>query len=88
MAPVFISKEIIQGGDVEKFSTEEKETHLHKSLVKPTGKLASSRSIFHGFRFIEDYIIHRTFKIAQRMNVLGFTLNPEHCEGKLSARQV
>jgi hypothetical protein len=33
-------------------------------------------------RFIEDYVFHKTWKIFNRMNVIGFTVNPEYCSGK------
>lgn len=32
-------------------------------------------------RFIEDYVFHKTWKIFNRMNVIGFTVNPEYCSG-------
>jgi len=83
---VYISKEIIQGVDVNRFSAEEKENHLSRALQKPTDKISLSKrkSSWGGFfaisgRYWEDYLLHHSWKAFNRLTAVGFTVNPEHC---------
>ena len=75
---IFLSKEIVQGADLERFSGENVESHLISALQQPTGKIASSGTYLPSGRFVEDYLLHRTFKPFRDLKVVGFTLNPEH----------
>lgn len=75
---VYVSKEIIQGGDKKKYSLAEMENHLQKALLSPTDKLASCRSWFSTSRFREDYLFHSNWKWWTKLQGVGFTLNPEH----------
>ena len=77
----FLSKEIIQGNDVNSFSTEEKEKFLSQALKKPSGKLSSSRNFLPDGRFVQDYYLHHSRKFLNKMHVVGFTVNVEHCKG-------
>jgi len=78
---VFISKEIIQRGDKERFGLAEMEAHLIRALNAPTGKLSSAKDYLPTGRFFEDYLVHKSFKVLRSLQVVGFTLNPEHVVG-------
>ena len=78
---VFISKEIMQRGDAESFPKWQIENHLISALRFPIDKLASRGNLFPNGRYIEDYLLHSSLKPFQDLKVIGFTLNPEHCEG-------
>ena len=77
---VFISKEIVQRGDRNEFSSTEIEGHFIKALLRPTGKLSSSKEYLPTGRFFEDYLFHGSFKFLNKMRIVGFTVNPEHCK--------
>lgn len=80
---VYVSKEVIQSGDKNKFSNTEKEDHLARALKEPTDKLSNSHNFAPTGRFWEDYILHETRKWLHQLAAVGFTLNPEHCPGKI-----
>jgi hypothetical protein len=75
---MYVSKEIIQGGDKGRFFPMEMEDHLQKALLTPTDKLASRRSWLASSRFREDYWFHSNWKWWTKLQGVGFTLNPEH----------
>lgn len=77
---VFISKEIVQRGDRNEFTTEAIEEHFVKALRNPTGKLSSIKDYLPTGRFFEDYLLHKSLKVLKDMRVVGFTVNPEHCK--------
>jgi hypothetical protein len=54
---------------------------LIDALQKPTGKMASKNRWSPDGRFVEDYLMHTSFKLFQRLDILGFSVNPEHCYG-------
>lgn len=80
---VYISKEIVQGGDVEMFSTPEIEAHLIAALRGPKGKLSHSRGFFPDARYVEDYLkpTSLSWKPMTNLQVVGFSVNPEHIPG-------
>ena len=51
--------------------------------MRPTDKLSedSKNTLGYSSRFIEDYLFHKSWKIFNQMNVIGFTVNPEYCSG-------
>ena len=77
---VYISKEIVQSGDAEMFSTPEIEAHLIAALRGPKGKLSQSRQFLPDARYIEDYLKPTSWawKPATNLQVIGFSVNPEH----------
>lgn len=77
---VYISKEIIQRSDRDRFSTQEMEDHLIRALRYPMGKLSDTRRILPSGRYFEDFLFHKTLKVFRSLNVIGFTVNPEHCK--------
>jgi len=81
---IYISKEIIQRNDNNTYTIQQKEQHISTSLMIPTDKLSrDSKYMFrYSSRFIEDYIYHKTWKIFNRMDIIGCTVNPEYCSGK------
>lgn len=78
----FISKEIIQSGDKELFTAQEKALHLANALIRPTDKISSSTNYLPSGRFVEDYLMHRSWKWLHSLRAVGFTLNTEHCPGE------
>lgn len=78
---VFISKEIVQSSDGSRFPVSVVEEHFVNALKKPTGKLSSVGDVLPSKRFMDDYIFHSGMKPFRTMDVIGFTLNPEHSEG-------
>ena len=79
---VYISKEIIQSVDSDRFSIQQKEQHLHLSLQRPKDKLSHIDKFLPTGRFIRDFLMHKTFKVLRSLKSIGFTVNPEHCKGK------
>ncbi len=87
----YISKEIVQSSDVGRFSQSIVESHLTNALLNPTGKLDALSLQYNWMlnwfwlrssgRMVEDYYLHRTLKPFRDQDVVGFTLNPEHCPG-------
>jgi hypothetical protein len=75
---VFISKEIIQHADAGKFAPKEILEHLVTALEKPTDKLSSRRRWLPSLPFSSKYLW--SGKFMSSMRIIGFTLNPEHCE--------
>jgi LPS sulfotransferase NodH len=75
---VYVSKEIIQRSDLTKYNTEEQESFLIQALKVPTSKISDKDKILPSTRYFQDYYFHNTFKLFRKMEVLGFTLNPEH----------
>lgn len=65
------------------------EGHLSNSLMKPTGKFSdNSKNTFYNTltgqystRFMEDYVFHKTWKFLKPLDFIGFTVNPEYCNG-------
>ena len=55
--------------------------------MRPTDKLSkdSKNTLGYSSRFIEDYLFHKSWKIFNQMNVIGFTVNPEFCSGNYYA---
>lgn len=45
------------------------------------GKISSMKKCFYDGRFVEDYLLHKTFKIFHRLDVIGLTVNPENIAG-------
>ena len=78
---IFISKEIVQRSDGNNFAASVVEDHFINALKKPVGKLYSTEHILPSGRFVEDYILHKGMKPFREMDMIGFTLNPEHSEG-------
>lgn len=78
----YISKEIIQSGDKLLYTEQEKARHLAKALSKPTDKISSIGNFLPSGRFVEDYLVHRTWKWSTALQAVGFTLNTEHCPGQ------
>jgi hypothetical protein len=72
---------MIQQGDRDKFSVVDVEQRLIDALQKPTGKMASKNRWSPDGRFVEDYLMHKSFKLFQRLDIVGFSVNPEHCYG-------
>ena len=58
--------------------------HIHRALIKPTDKLSRSTHILPSSRFVEDFILHPTYKILSLLEVVGITLNPEHVQGNFN----
>jgi len=87
MATVFISKEILQRGDHGRYSAAEIEAQLIQALTAPTGKMSSKNRWSPDGRFVEDYLAHKTLKPFRTLDVVGFSVNPEHCRGALPPRQ-
>ncbi len=79
---VYISKEILQRGDQGRFSAAEIEAQLIQALTAPTGKMSSKNRFFADGRFVEDYLMHKTLKPFRTLDVVGFSVNPEHCRGE------
>lgn len=79
---VYISKEILQRSDHGKFSSEEMEAQLIQALTSPTGKMSSKDRLSPDGRYIEDYLMHKTLKPFRSLDVIGFSVNPEHCRSK------
>ena len=79
---VYISKEILQRSDHGKFSSEEMEAQLIQALTSPTGKMSSKDRWSPDGRYIEDYLMHKTLKPFRSLDVIGFSVNPEHCRSK------
>jgi len=77
---VYISKEIIQRSDVLLYNSKEQENFLIDALNKPKGKISDKDKIIPSNRYFQDYYFHNTFKLFRKMEVLGFTLNPEHSQ--------
>jgi hypothetical protein len=75
---IFVSKEIIQAHDANSFSWTQKEKHLQLALSSPTGKISSLNRYFPSGRYIEDFIFQKMFN---KLDVIGFTINPEFCSG-------
>lgn len=78
---VYISKEIIQHKDNKVFNILQKQQHLQQSLLKPLGKLSNLNTMMDSTRYYEDYLLHPTFKIFHKLEIIGFTLNPEYVQG-------
>jgi hypothetical protein len=78
---VYISKEIIQRGDLAVFSPSERSQHVARALRAPTDKLAYKRHWLPSSRFLEDYWLHRSWKWARPMRVVGVSVNPEYLTG-------
>lgn len=78
---MYISKEILQHGDRDKFSAVDVEQRLIDALRRPTGKMSAKNRWSPDGRFVEDYLLHKSLKIFQRLDILGFSVNPEHCYG-------
>jgi hypothetical protein len=78
---VFVSKELIQRSDESLFSPNEVEGHIIEALIRPTGKLAARSYWMPDSRFIQDYWLHKSMKAFTGVSILGFSVNPEHCEG-------
>jgi hypothetical protein len=105
ISTVYISKEIIQRGDIDKYPEDVIETHLIQALSHPTGtvrslqskvisnepkvlsciiltgKLAWSGKWTPDGRYVEDYLLHKSLKLLRHLDVVGFSVNPEHCRG-------
>jgi len=75
---VYISKEIIQRSDVLLYNSKEQEKFLIDALNEPKGKISDKNKMIPSNRYFQDYYFHNTFKLFRKMDVLGFTLNPEH----------
>ena len=62
------------------FSTPEIEAHLIAALRGPMGKLSQSRQFLPDARYIEDYLKPTSWawKPATNLQVIGFSVNPEH----------
>lgn len=45
------------------------------------GKMSSKDRWSPDGRFMEDYLFHKTLKIFRTLDVIGFSVNPEHCHG-------
>jgi hypothetical protein len=54
---------------------------LIDALQKPTGKMSSVNRWSPDGRFVEDYLLHKSLKFLQRLDIVGFSVNPEHCYG-------
>lgn len=78
---VYISKEIIQRGDLASSSPSERSQHVARALRAPTDKLAYRYRWFPSSRFLEDYWLHRSWKWARPMRIVGVSLNPEYLKG-------
>ncbi len=95
----YVSKEIIQSSDINTHSVAAMEAHLQRALLRPTGKIDGTTVLSEGFgplwrlvrwyflpssgRFLEDYAFHKTLKVLRALEVVGFSLNPEHCRGSI-----
>jgi len=74
---VYLTKEIVQRKDKRKNQPSVVLSHLIKALAEPSSKIAfSSTSKYFSGRYWEDYILKG--KSQKSLQVLGFTLNPEH----------
>ena len=80
---IFLSKEIVQRADGNNplLPREAVEDHFIAALKRPMGKASSVNNIFPSSRFMDDYIFRRSLKPFRQMDIVGFTLNPEHSEG-------
>jgi hypothetical protein len=84
---VFLSKEIIQSGDIpldgpqeiHKTSLVDVESFLASALQRPMGKFKRRHMVFPGGRFFHDYF--QSFKFLRPLKAVGFSLNPEHLRG-------
>ena len=56
------------------------ENHLATAMIKPKGKFKTRNNWFPDGRFFEDYF-WKHFKVLRTLDVVGFTLNPEHVQG-------
>ena len=76
---VYLAKEIVQRKDKRKNQPSVVLSHLIKALAEPSSKIAfSSTSKYFSGRYWEDYILKG--KSQKSLQVLGFTLNPEHID--------
>ena len=75
---VYISKEIIQRSDTVIYDSQQQQKFLIEALNEPKGKISDQDRIIPSSRYFQDYYFHNTFKLFRKMEVLGFTLNPEH----------
>lgn len=78
---IFISKEIIQHKDKLKYSSKAIFSHFNNALRSATGKISAISSLFSR-RFLDDFIFN--YKFLQFLSIVGFTVNPEHCQGKIN----
>jgi len=76
---VYISKEIVQKRDVGKHTIKSIEKYLIHALQQPTDKISRHNSIIPSGRFFTDYIMN--FKFLNPLEVIGYTINPEHVKG-------
>ena len=75
---VYISKEIIQRSDTTVYTNIDQQNYLIQALNEPIGKISDKDKIIPSTRYFQDYYFHNTFKLFRKMEILGFTLNPEH----------
>lgn len=83
LSSVYISKEILQRGDMNTFSVHDVETYLSDAMKNPRGKFRSKANFLTSIgRFFEDYVF--SLKFLSKLEYVGFTLNPEHSYGALA----
>lgn len=70
----------MQSGDSGHFTVDEQLKTFQKALSKPVDKLAYIHKWIPSTRFMEDYIFHPSLKLLKRLEIVGFTLNPEHSQ--------
>ena len=77
---VYLAKEIVQRKDKRKNQQPSVVlSHLIKALAEPSSKIAfSSTSKYFSGRYWEDYILKG--KSQKSLQIVGFTLNPEHID--------
>jgi hypothetical protein len=78
---VYVSKEIVQRGDLAIFTQTQIESHLASAIKAPTDKISNSRGYFPTYRFLHDYFLHENMKIFSHLQYSGFTVNPEFTTG-------
>jgi hypothetical protein len=73
---VFISKEIIQRGEADNLDASIIEDYLIDALRQPADKFSRRNSLWPSGRYWADYIW--PLKFLRRLEIVGYTINPEH----------
>ena len=76
----YITKEIIQQKDINKYTPNTIQTHLSKALRQPNSKIYNYNNKYLSGRYWDDYILK--FKFMQSLFIVGFSLNPENAPGE------
>ena len=79
---MYATKEIIQHSDFGKYSTQQQEVHFRRSLFRPTDKIRAVNQFFPTTRYIYDAL--PKWLSLKSLRYVGFTINPEFCQGNSS----